>query len=202
MISLTFFSPILAPFHLVAYSTLLGTQIFHSFVNVKVLHSTLPRPQFTTIQKRLFPIYFCAQTLLVALTIVSYPFTAASQIYIVKIGPDAVLLGMAQVLAVANLFIYGPRTSTAMTEIIHQGQFVRSNDFSETMERSFLHLNTDKRTETRDTRSSTNAIKSEEMMNCVRKFRLAHAMSIHLNLITIALSLWYGIRLAGKFDKT
>ena len=52
---------------------------------------------------------------------------------------------------------------------------------------------------TRDTKLETEAgTTSDEMKMLNRSFARAHAMSIHLNLLTIGATLWYGWRLASK----
>ncbi|KAL2192839.1 hypothetical protein P885DRAFT_5136, partial [Corynascus similis CBS 632.67] len=61
------------PYHLLFYSTLLGTELFQSFVNTKVCFVALPRSAFTTLQKRIFPIYFWAQTTLITLSALTFP---------------------------------------------------------------------------------------------------------------------------------
>jgi hypothetical protein len=59
----------------------------------------------------------------------------------------------------------------------------------------------DRTTETRDSRKPDAGNEmSEDMRLLNRAFSKAHAMSIHLNLITIGATLWYGWRLASKLD--
>lgn len=48
--------------------------------------------------------------------------------------------------------------------------------------------------------TATRDSKSEEMLVLNRAFSRAHAMSIHLNLITIGATLWYGWQLASKLQ--
>lgn len=43
---------------------------------------------------------------------------------------------------------------------------------------------------------------SEEMRKVNRAFARNHAMSIHLNLLAIGATLWYGVRLASRFQIT
>jgi hypothetical protein len=58
--------------------------------------------------------------------------------------------------------------------------------------------------ETRDARSTGEGSEkggtSEEMKQKNREFSRNHAMSIHLNLISIGAVIWYGVRLAGRID--
>ncbi len=55
--------PILPRLHLLFYATLLGAELFQTFILTKVSFHALPRSAFITLQKRLFPVYFRAQTL-------------------------------------------------------------------------------------------------------------------------------------------
>ena len=68
---------------------------------------------------------------------------------------------------------YGPRMSGVMVERIHQ--------------------------ETRDGRKHNEVVnQSKEMKAVNRRFSRAHAMTIHLNLLTIVCTLWYGASLASR----
>ena len=53
---------------------------------------------------------------------------------------------------------------------------------------------------TRDGKAQLNGTTSDEMKILNRKFSRAHAMSIHLNLITIGATIWYGLRLASNLQ--
>jgi Domain of unknown function (DUF4149) len=85
----------------------------------KVCYNTLPTSAFTSLQKRVFPIYFRLQSLLVLLTAITYPPSSLSSL--ASSTGDLLPLAFAGVTAVLNLMMYGPRTSRAMVERIHQG---------------------------------------------------------------------------------
>jgi len=51
-------------------------------------------------------------------------------------------------------------------------------------------------TETRDDRRYSNVVRSEEMRAIMRRFSKAHAIGIHINLITVISKLWFGFVLA------
>ncbi|KAF2794496.1 hypothetical protein K505DRAFT_275084 [Melanomma pulvis-pyrius CBS 109.77] len=171
--TLSSFVPGLAPFHLLAYSTLLGAELYQSFVVTKVCFQALPRSAFTTLQKRIFPLYFQGQSLLLVLVAVTFP--SHSVLSLAQKKGDWIPFVIAGVTAVLNLVIYGPRTQKVMVDRIHQ--------------------------ETRDARKSSDEGEvSEEMRLLNRKFSRTHAMSIHLNLITVGATLWYGWRLASKLN--
>jgi hypothetical protein len=112
--------PGLAPFHLLSFSTLLGTQLYQSFVMTKVCFQALPRSAFTTLQKRVFPIYFQGQSLLLLLTAITFP--AHSLVSLVQRKGDWIPFAIAGVTAVLNLLMYGPRTQKAMIDRTHQGK--------------------------------------------------------------------------------
>jgi len=53
---------------------------------------------------------------------------------------------------------------------------------------------------TRDGKAQLNGAISDDMKVLNRAFSRAHAMSIHLNLVTIGATLWYGWKLASKLQ--
>ncbi|KAH7378335.1 hypothetical protein BKA66DRAFT_560704 [Pyrenochaeta sp. MPI-SDFR-AT-0127] len=161
----------LAPIHLLAFSTLLGTELYQSFVMTKLAYQALPRSAFTSLQKTVFPVYFRSQSLLLLLVSATVP----------PHGPMSMIndrgnwssFGVAGVTAGLNLLVYGPKTKNLMIERIHQA--------------------------TRDANLQLGAgMVSDEMKKLNRSFSKAHAMSIHLNLLTIGATLWWGWRLASK----
>ncbi|KAK3307676.1 uncharacterized protein B0T15DRAFT_185544 [Chaetomium strumarium] len=165
----------LTPYHLLFYSTLLGTELYQTFVNTKICYIALPRSAFTTLQKRLFPIYFRGQTILLLLTAVTLP--PHGLFSLVEHKADWIPFTLAGVTAVLNLVVYGPRTQKAMVDCIHQ--------------------------ETRDAKLRLNGnlgedTPSPEMQRLRRIFSRDHAMSIHLNLISIGAMVFYSWRFASR----
>ncbi|KAH8663616.1 hypothetical protein BGZ60DRAFT_432753 [Tricladium varicosporioides] len=162
----------LGSYHLIAWGSLLGTELYQSFVMTKLCYVHLPRPQFTTLQKRVFPVYFNIQTGLALATALTYP--SGSVVGLIDNTTDVIILGVTFGLSVLNMFVYGPRTSKAMVERVHQ--------------------------ETRDGVKPTEGAGeiSEEMKLIRRRFSRNHAMSIHLNLLAILGTAAYGIRLGSK----
>ncbi|KAI0877761.1 hypothetical protein GGS24DRAFT_445827 [Hypoxylon argillaceum] len=167
----------LAPLHLLSFSTLLGTQLYQSFVVTKICHVSLPRSAFTTLQKRLFPIYFRGQSLLLLLTIVTIP--PQGPLTLIANKAAWIPFAIAGATATLNLLVYGPRTRQIMIERIHQ----------ET--RDGLH-----KPDTDD--DGVIETPSLEMQRLRRSFSRNHAMSIHLNLLTIGAMLWWGWKLASS----
>jgi hypothetical protein len=110
--------PILAPVHLLAYSALLGTELYQSFIMTKVSYQALPRSAFTTLQKRVFPAYFQTQSLgllLVALTAPPY-----GPVSLLQAKTEWMSFVVAGLTAGLNLLVYGPRTKDLMVERVHQ----------------------------------------------------------------------------------
>ncbi|KAK4213902.1 hypothetical protein QBC37DRAFT_315467 [Rhypophila decipiens] len=175
----SYLSPLfsIAPYHLLFYSTLLGSALYQSFVMTKVAYLALPRSSFTTLQKKIFPLYFRGQAILLVLTTVTFP--PGSLVSMIQHKSDWIPLTVAGTTTLLNLMVYEPRTRKAMTERIHQ--------------------------ETRDAKvraaaSFENREPSEEMKKLNRIFSRNHAMSIHLNLISMGALVFYGFRLASKIQ--
>ncbi|KAF2439043.1 hypothetical protein P171DRAFT_422601 [Karstenula rhodostoma CBS 690.94] len=153
---------ILAPAHLFAYATLLGTQLYQSFVMVKVAYQGLPPEAFTTLQKNVFPVYFCGQSALLILTAITFPH---GPLALAKKKGDCIPFVVAGATAFLNLAVYGPRTSRLMMR-----RRVLANRHEDAVK---LHG-------------------GRELPEVNRAFSRNHAMSIHLNIITIGATLWYG----------
>ena len=113
------FISILAPAHLLAYSVLLGTELYQSFVMTKVAYQALPRSAFTTLQKRVFPIYFQSQSLLLLLVAATVP--PHGPITLTGNKADWIIFLVAGVTAGLNLLVFGPKTQELMVERVHQG---------------------------------------------------------------------------------
>lgn len=76
--------------------------------------------QFTTLQKRVFPVYFRLQLGLVALTALTHP--PMSLVSMVHWWGDYVPLTLAFGTSALNMLKYGPRTQEVMVERAHQGE--------------------------------------------------------------------------------
>lgn len=108
----------MAPLHLLAYSTLLGTELYQSFAMTKLAFQSLPRSAFTTLQKRVFPVYFRSQTLLLIVVALTLP--PSGPVSFCNMS-NSITFALAGGAALLNLLIYGPRTQRIMIERIHQG---------------------------------------------------------------------------------
>jgi Domain of unknown function (DUF4149) len=91
----------------------------------KLCYLHLPRPQFTSLQKKVFPVYFSLQVGLVVLTTVTYP--PGSLFSLLQRGnwSEIVPLALNAAMAALNAWVYGPRTQRVMVERIHQGELLR-----------------------------------------------------------------------------
>ncbi|KAI1500206.1 hypothetical protein F5X99DRAFT_410356 [Biscogniauxia marginata] len=169
---------ILAPLHLLFFSALLGAELYQSFLVTKICFSALPRPSFVSLQQRLFPAYFRAQSLLLLLAAATVPPSGPSSLAAKK--GAWIPLAVAGAAALLNLVLYGPRTKQLMIERAHQ--------------------------ETGDSRTKPSGdsgeaeTNSSETQRLKRSFSRNHAMSIHLNLVSIGATLWWGWNLASKLD--
>lgn len=106
--------------HLLAYSTLLGTELYQTFVMTKVAYQALPRLAFTTLQKRVFPKYFQSQTILLLVVAATCP--PRGPLSLLEERSNWIAFAIASVTAGLNLVVYGPRTNGLMVERIHQGE--------------------------------------------------------------------------------
>lgn len=86
----------------------------------KICFRALPMPQFTNLQKRVFPAYFKIQVGLVALTVVTHP--PMSVVSLLHWWGDYVPLTVALGISALNMLVYGPKTQEVMVERIHQGE--------------------------------------------------------------------------------
>ncbi|KAH7409911.1 hypothetical protein DE146DRAFT_674739 [Phaeosphaeria sp. MPI-PUGE-AT-0046c] len=168
---------ILPPFHLLAYSTLLGAELYQSFVMVKIAYQALPRSAFTSLQKRAFPIYFRIQSMLLVVVAATAPPRGLLSVW--QTNPDWISFAVAGLTAGLNLFVFGPKTQDLMIQRVHQA----TRDASMNLARGVVR---------------------DETKQINRAFSRAHAMSIHLNLLTIGATLFYGWRLSRRlnFDGT
>jgi hypothetical protein len=127
---MTFTSTILPPVHLLLYSTLLGTQLYQSFIVTKITHRALPISAFTSLQRKLFPAYFRTTALLAIGTIVAWPHWKTGEAFRGRMawkegkGWELGLLGTMVVMAGINWAWLGEAVRDVMVERIHQGEFL------------------------------------------------------------------------------
>ncbi|KAL8706927.1 MAG: hypothetical protein Q9201_000087 [Fulgogasparrea decipioides] len=179
----------LAPYHILTYGTLLGSNVFQSFVNGIVAFRTLPRPQFSSLQTAIFPIYFSIQSALPVLLALTYP-GAKSALYgsssqqagslagfFAEQNRWSVLAPLAACFAInfANLTYLGPKTQEIMRVRKHQ--------------------------ETKDGKKCFDPPPhSKEMQRLNKSFGRMHGASAGLNLVSLTLVVWYGVVLAERIQ--
>ncbi|GJN85321.1 hypothetical protein PLIIFM63780_008888 [Purpureocillium lilacinum] len=160
------------PVHLLCFSTLAGTQLYQTFLVTKVTFQTLPKTAFVGLQKRLFPIYFAVQAALLLLTALTFP--PRGILSLAENKHDVIPLLVAGGTALVNLTIFGPKTRRAMLDLFSPNS---RDDTGEKAEKA-----------------------PSGLQSLKRSFSKYHAAAIHLNLISVGATLWYGWRLAMRLD--
>ncbi|KAL4799827.1 hypothetical protein BDV19DRAFT_354882 [Aspergillus venezuelensis] len=166
------------PFHILSYGTLLGVQIYQSFISGIIAFRALPRPQFSALQAKIFPTYFALQTALpvvVALT--------ASR--------SGLTLGVSGLLEPENKFkVLLPLATAFVTGLINFG-VLRKMTVDTMRER--------KHQETRDGKKSYDPPPhSKEMIALNKKFGRIHGLSSLVNLVTLGATVFYGVVLSKQ----
>ncbi|KAJ5439393.1 uncharacterized protein N7458_010391 [Penicillium daleae] len=168
------------PYHILSYGTLLGSQVFQSFVSGIVAFRALPRPQFATLQTAIFPVYFSMQTALpvvVALTASRGGQALGLSGLVAPENRYNTLLPMATVAitGLINMFVLRPLTVKTMRERKHQ--------------------------ETRDGKKSYDAPPhSKEMVALNKKFGRIHGLSSLVNLVSLIATVWYGAVMSKRLE--
>ena len=121
-------------YHIISYGALLGSTLFQSFIAGPFAYSALPRPQFATLQQKIFPTYFAFQT---ALPVVLALTWSGEKVAGAALRKDAgwrgvfetgnmwdglIPIGLMFGTALLNLVLFGPATTKVMRERKHQGQ--------------------------------------------------------------------------------
>lgn len=172
-----------APYHILAYGTLLGTSFFHSFINGPVMFKTVTRHSFSAIQTGLFPIYFGIQTAVPVILALTYPSNALFGIpqgvsgLLHETGRWTSLVPISTIFATGfvNLVFLLPLVNKVMKE--RRGQVKRDGKewFAE-------------------------GPHSEEMKKLNRRFGILHGVSSLLNLATFLAAVAYGFTLGARIQ--
>ncbi|KAF2275527.1 uncharacterized protein EI97DRAFT_434356 [Westerdykella ornata] len=171
-----------AGYHILSYGTLIGSTLFQSFINGIVAFRVLPRAQFSTLQKNIFPIYFALQTIAPLCMIATYP---AGWRALVSGSTSAAsasshrlpfyLISTLFLTGAVNFLFIGPATTQVMQER--------------------------KKQETRDGKKSYDkGPHSSEMEALNRKFGMLHGVSSLVNLVGIMGMVWYAFVLGEGLD--
>ncbi|KAE8451290.1 hypothetical protein EG329_004455 [Mollisiaceae sp. DMI_Dod_QoI] len=192
-----------APYHIFTYGTLLGTEFFQTFVGGIISFQVLPRPQFSQLQQKLFPVYFGLQTALPAVLALTYPGSRTA------LGPVSGLRGAFAevnrwtVLApLATMFVtsavnglyFGPETTRIMRKRKVQGN-------KESLNVAIARLLMLCAAETRDGKKYYDpAPQSTEMQDLNKAFSIMHGVSSLVNLVGYVATIWYGFTLAERIS--
>ncbi|RMJ28789.1 hypothetical protein PHISP_00336 [Aspergillus sp. HF37] len=158
----------LLPYHLLSYGALLGSELYQTFINTKICFRALPMREFLVLQKCLFPAYFRTQLGLVALTAATRPPAGIGSF--VRHVSDAVPLVIIATTGGLNEWVFGPRTT--------RDAFVRSA----------VH----------ESATESGTKETEKVNKADRAFARNHAMSIHLNAISVVATIWYAFSLTSS----
>ncbi|THX03179.1 hypothetical protein D6D13_07871 [Aureobasidium pullulans] len=175
-------------YHILSYGSFLGATLFQSFIGGVVAFKVLPRPQFSTLQKATFPIFFALQSVLGLALMVTYPgeklLGVGNQYVRENVGfrglladsnrwPVFVPLATIFVTSVLNSLIIGPATTKTMKERHHQ--------------------------ETRDGKKYSDVGPHSKAMEQLNKtFGMLHGVSTIINLTAFGCAIWYGFVLGER----
>ncbi|KAK9465008.1 hypothetical protein V1512DRAFT_267071 [Lipomyces arxii] len=98
-----------APYHLFSYSILFGSTVYQSFFVGITAFRALSRPQFSALQRKVFPPYFAMQTLIPGLLALTAPFPILENQLVLY------TLAITSLTALVNLVYFGPWTVKIMT---------------------------------------------------------------------------------------
>ncbi|KAI0180971.1 hypothetical protein GGR52DRAFT_567222 [Hypoxylon sp. FL1284] len=179
------FSP--APYHILSYGTLLGTQVFHTFVNSVSSFKVLERPQFAILQRALFPTYFGIQAAAPVLLAITYP------------GGTNILKGLDTPSSLAGVFhssnrwgVLLPLGTILATGLVNLAYFLPETNKVTALRR---------KQEKKDGKASYDAPPhSKDMTALNKKFGQLHGISSLLNLVTLVATVAYGINLSSRLD--
>ncbi|KAI0002820.1 hypothetical protein F4779DRAFT_113655 [Xylariaceae sp. FL0662B] len=179
------FSP--APYHILSYGTLLGTQVFHTFFNSTTSFKVLERPQFAILQRAVFPQYFGIQTAVPILLAVTYP------------GNKGILGGVPA--SISGVLHSSNRWSVLLPlGTIFVGGLVNL---------AYLLPETNKVTAQRRQQEKKDGKQSydkpphsPEMAALNKKFGQLHGISSLINLLTLAVTVVYGVTLSARFEES
>ncbi|PGH30207.1 hypothetical protein GX50_07034 [[Emmonsia] crescens] len=176
---------LLAPFHIFSYGTLLGAQVYQTFVGGIIAFKTLPRPQFSTLQASIFPVYFSLQTALPLVVAITYPGvktfmgrgpSSLSGVFAEDQRTKTLLPLLTMFLAgLTNRLVVGPMTAKIMRQKKHQ--------------------------ETIDGKKSYDPPPhSKEMLRLNKSFARVHGVCSLISLLSLSSAVWYGVVLADRLE--
>ncbi|KAI1427021.1 hypothetical protein F5Y12DRAFT_783589 [Xylaria sp. FL1777] len=173
------FSP--APYHVLSYGALLGTQFFHTFINSIISFKVLQRPQFGILQRAVFPGYFGIQAAAPVVLALTYP--GGGRLV-------AVPQGISGVLHPANRWgVLVPLTAAFVTGLTNLVYFLPETN---------KILAQRKQQEVKDGKQNSDKTTSKEMKSLNKTFAKVHGFSSLFNLITFIATVVYGVHLSAR----
>ncbi|KAL1990604.1 hypothetical protein VTN49DRAFT_6443 [Thermomyces lanuginosus] len=166
-------------FHIISYGALLGSELFQTFVGGIVAFRVLPRPQFSALQNKIFPIYFGLQSALPVVLALTFPGRPSS--------PGS----LSGVLLEENRFtVLLPISLTlvsGLTNLLYLTPLVQ-----ETMKQRWRQESIDGK------KSYDPPPHSKEMIRLNKKFGKLHGISTLVNLTGVIATVAYGIVLGSR----
>ncbi|CAH0057795.1 unnamed protein product [Clonostachys solani] len=162
-----------APVHLVCFVALVGTELHQSLISAKKYFHALRKDQPLTLHERVSPVLLRAQSILLILVAVTVPSHGLLSLIEHKSSWIPLLVG--SYATALNFFLFNPRASRALNGLQLQSIANTSEKASETEP-----LN-------------PNAAALE------KSFRRNRAATVHLNVLTMMATVWYGCGLAKSF---
>ncbi|KAF4454491.1 hypothetical protein F53441_2995 [Fusarium austroafricanum] len=109
---------LLPTIHLFSFSTLLGSQLYQTFIITRVAFKHLPRTPYVNFQKHIFPIFFNGQAILLFLAAVTLP--PYGPLSLIERKRDWIPFAASGVVSGLNLMVFGPRTRKLMLDRAEQ----------------------------------------------------------------------------------
>lgn len=128
-------------YHILTYGTLLGSNLFQTFLGGPLAFKALPRPSFSTLQQAIFPPYFTFQAALPVLLALTWPGRRVAAVGGSEVTHNAGFWGIFSetslltagvpvaimfATSAANLLVFGPATTKVMKERKHQGERIHA----------------------------------------------------------------------------
>ncbi|KAK7969106.1 hypothetical protein PG996_002454 [Apiospora saccharicola] len=163
------------------YGTLLGTTVFHSFINATASFKVLERPQFAILQRALFPAYFGIQTIFPVVLALTYP------------GSRVCASGLRGVLDEYNSWgVLAPLATAFATGLVNWAYYLPATNAVTAKRRD---------QETKDGKRSWDAPPhSQEMAALNKQFGQLHGISSLLNMMTFGAIIAYGFNLGSRIQ--
>ncbi|KAK6424674.1 hypothetical protein LTR95_016363 [Oleoguttula sp. CCFEE 5521] len=175
-------------YHILTYGTLLGSNLYQTFLNGPVSYKALPRASFSTLQQAIFPPYFSLQSALPILLALTWPGDKIAGVAGRELRKDS---GWAGILSGDNFWVAGvPVALMFLTSAVNLVWFGPATT---------KILRERKHQETRDgKRYWDKGDHSVEMTKLNKNFNILHGIASATNLVGTFAALYYGAVLAER----